>query len=203
MWRQNLMVLCMVALVAAVPGTLAAQRPTPRARFERLDARSPSDSVLQAYFRDLSFTSAHGLTDEQALMVGEYPGSARYGPVVTIQPEVGLVHLSPEAFHQGRVVARIINHGSEPYERLGLPPNSVTYWWAEYYQETHRGRSVLIATDAADGRILRRLEGDLTVEPDSMRQRYQLAVARWHWTTSGERPCFPCPWGWCGFVLKF
>ena len=122
---------------------------------------------------------------------------------VTIQPEVGLVHLSPEAFHQGRVVARIINHGSEPYERLGLPPNSVTYWWAEYYQETHRGRSVLIATDAADGRILRRLEGDLTVEPDSMRQRYQLAVARWHWTTSGERPCFPCPWGWCGFVLKF
>jgi len=196
------MVLGTVAFFGAVPGTLPAQRPTPRASFDRLDAKSPSDSALQAHFRDLSFASSHGSTDEQPLMLGEYPRNARYGPLATVEPEIGLLQINAEAFEQGRVVARIINHGTESYERLGLPPKSITYWWAEYYQGTHRGRSILIATDSASGRILRRIEGGLSVLPDSVNPRYQMPVARWHFFATGERPCFPCPWGWCGYVLR-
>jgi len=26
-------------------------------------------------------------------------------------------------------------------------------------------------------------------------------AARWHFLDGGTRPCFPCPMGWCGFVI--
>jgi len=188
-----------VVAVALFARTLAAQRPTPVATFARPD--SASNAQLQEYFRGLEFSAAHGLTDEQPLIFSVDRRALRIGPVATIEPEIGLTQISPESFERGLVVARIINHG-EDYAPLRLPRKSITYWWVQIGREYRQSRTMLIATDSATGRILLRTAGELATLPEEpgIRQYVQPTV-RWHFLDGGTRPCFPCPMGWCGFVI--
>ncbi len=199
---RSLVIALMLTVLASQPVlTLACQeQPRPQAPgpIGPVDLESPPDSVLQAHFRRLKFDSAHGLTDAQLLITGEDARNARVGPFATIQPEVNLPLAGCDtAFREGRVVARIMNHGTVPYEPLALPPKSITYWWVQYVEDASRGRSVLIATDSASGRVLRRTEMGLDTVSDPGRPRYSQPVARWHLIAAVTKPCFPCCWFWC------
>ena len=185
-----------VVAVALLARSLAAQRPTPELRID-----SASDAQLQEYFRSLRFLTAHGVTDEQPLIFVDASRTPRVGPIATIQPEEGLAQISPEAFERGLVVARIINHGGD-YAPLRLPRKSISYWWVQIGKDYRQSRTMLIATDSATGRILLRTAGQLATLPEEPGvKQYLQPTVRWHFLDGGTRPCFPCPMGWCGFVI--
>lgn len=183
-----LAVMCVGVAAQRLPGQV---RPTPAPPFAGpVERASPSE--LQAYFDTLVFGTEYFVSDQQRLMVGRYP-DARYGALVTIQPEIG-AHLVQD-FEQGRVIARLINHDTFAYERYRLPPKSITYWWVQYGGRPREVRGFFISTDSASGKIINRTPMAFDVEYHE--HEYTEAVARWIWTDRGERCQAPCTRGCC------
>lgn len=164
--------------------------PGPTAGFEAADTSRSSEERLRTYVRLLSFDTNYASGDEQRLMIGSYP-NARYGPLVTIQPEIGNYRLSTDDLRHGRIIARFINHSDEPYPKLGLAPHSVTYWWAQVGSDSASNRSVMISTDSA-GRIVSRTQTALYYDRPH-ETKYVSALARWFWIDSDEQG-----WSGCG-----
>jgi hypothetical protein len=169
--------------------------PAPSSGFDVVDTALPGADALRAYVGALRFDENYAVGDAQRLMIGHYP-DAHYGPLVTIQPEVGNYRLTWDDLRRGRIVARIINADSIPYPKLGLAPHSVTYWWAQTGPLGAGGRSVFISTDSGSGRIVSRTVGSLVYEAHPG-IRYAQAAARWFWDDADEKGWFPCPGGCC------
>jgi len=170
-----------VALAPAVQGQEA-----PRAVVDSI-----TSAQFRAYLRTLRFAPDTEAGDHQALLVGHYPDSARFGPLATILPEEGAYEASAEEIEHGRVIARIGNESPDSYPRLGLLPHAVTYWWVEYDEHRERGRSVFIAVDA-DTTIIGRAVRGLEIIRYHQRFRPSQSMARFVWTAVGE-----VAWGWC------
>jgi hypothetical protein len=155
----------------------------------------PSNLVLQAYFQGLRFDTSEGAQDMQRLLRW-YPDSLRYGPLASIQPEVGNYQNRPEAMEEGRVLARIINHDSSSYPKLGLRPHSITYWWVKLDYRHKAGSAYFVSTDPRTGVILARTPVTVRFTPHAD-YRYRQPVARWLWRERDEMPWAPCPGGCC------
>lgn len=174
-------------LLAGVPALEGQQRATPRAPFATITETTPSDSVLQAYFRSLRFLADTAAAQRVAIQ----PSGAMAG----IQPEAGMYLLNEAAMREGRVIARIVYSGRDTLHRLGWAPRSVTYWWVQYDGE--RGAAVMISTNAATGAIVSRtpvrVRQDTHLFPPGPRARFtQTAMGL-------ALGCAPCPrLGWCG-----
>jgi hypothetical protein len=111
---------------------------------------SVNSTVFRAYLRTLQFVPDSEAGDRQALLVGHYPGSASYGPIATISPEIHANEGSIRDLKYGKVIARIVNEGDQPYPKLGLLAHATTYWWVQY-DSTSSGvhsKSVYLAVNA-------------------------------------------------------
>lgn len=82
-----------------------------------------------AYARALHYDVEHGAGETRRLMVGCPPGPCRYGPLVRLEPEIGVVSLNKTQLAAGRVLARLINLDTMPYPKLGLGPKPDTAYW--------------------------------------------------------------------------
>jgi len=188
------MVLALVGLWCAVTGAAAAaqveKRATPAPTFREPIDDAPFQAI-RAYLRDLVFLEQEEFGDRQALLVGRYPDSARYGPLAMIQPEAGNYLISDEDLTRGRIIARIVNESPDSYPRLGLLPLGTTYWWVEYDPGTRRGRSILLAADR-NGDIVRRQVSGLQVQEYHKDYRALQPWARFIWREIGELGWAPC-----------
>lgn len=156
---------------------------------------SLAESDFRAYVQPLQFVRDTEAGDRQALLVGRYPDSARYGPLATILPEVNANRGAVSQLRSGRIIARIINESGESYAKLGLLPHAVTYWWVQYDERADTGRSVFITVDSA-GRVIGRTVSGLEVtryHPGGFRVNQPLA--RFVWTDNDEEV-----WGSCNGV---
>jgi hypothetical protein len=170
------------------------QIPTPPVLPGNID--SVSDTTIVAYIRKLSFVSDTEAGDRQGLLVGHYPGSAHYGPVATILPEINSNRGSlAELRLRGKVIARIQmdSIGAQPYPKLGLLPGATTYWWVQLNSgdTSAMGRSVFITVDAR-GRIISRTSSPLTVRQYHPFYRNLQPLARFTWNPGDEGT-----WGTC------
>lgn len=167
-----------------------ARRATPAPPFHGPIEDAPSEAVL-AYLRELRFLEEEEFGDRQALLVGRYPDSARFGPLAKIQPEAGNYLISDEGLSRGRIIAKIVNESPDSYPRLGLLPHGTTYWWVEYDVRTRTGRSVLVAADS-QGNIVSRAVRGLEVEEYHKDYRVIQPLARFIWRDMGELGWAPC-----------
>jgi hypothetical protein len=151
----------------------------------RLVIDSVTSAQFRAYLHTLRFVPDTEAGDRQALLVGHYPDSARYGPLAMILPEEESYEGSDEDLEHGKVIARISNESADSYPKLGLLPHAVTYWWVEYDADRHRGRSVFIAVDA-DTNIIGRTVRGLEVIRDHKWFRVSQSLARFVWTSDDE-----------------
>jgi hypothetical protein len=188
--RMVLVVGLWSAGVAGAATAQVAQRATPAPGFLGSIDSAASESIL-AYLRELEFLEEEELGDRQALLVGRYPDSARFGPLAKIQPEAGNYLISDDGLSRGRIIARIVNESPDSYPRLGLLPRGTTYWWVEYDVRTRIGRSVFVAADS-QGNIVERAVGGLEVEEYHKEYRVIQPLARFVWREMGEVSWAPC-----------
>ena len=179
--------LCAIALSS--PG--AAQAPK-RAAFAIVDSTNPPNEALAEYIRSVRFLSDHVSGDERML------DAAHTNVIIRIEPAAGN-HLVTESLLKtaGRIMARLVNRGTDSVSRFALAPSGKTYLWVQHVGGTLRG--VLISTDST-GLILRRvpirLTPDSTDHPGSAKQ----SLARLRTDSIGKvlAACVPgCVRGWC------
>ena len=183
----RLVVVVVGAACTTAPGP---QGPEPQGG-DRINIDSVTSLQFRAYLRTLRFAPDTESGDRQALMIGHYPESARFGPLATILPEERAHQISNEQLERGRVIARIGNESADSYPRLGLLPHAETYWWVEYNEHSKHGRSVFIAVDA-DTNIVGRVRAGLEVISYHREFRATQPLARFVWTSAGQQA-----WGWC------
>jgi hypothetical protein len=161
---------------------------TPAPTFPGPVESAPRESV-QAYIAMLHFVEDPEAGDRQALLVGSYPSSARYGPIARIQPERGNYRIPDAQLARGSIISRIINEGSEPYPKLHLLANGTTYVWVEVDSVTGGGRSVFIATNST-GEIdtVAPARTPLSITPAAAHEVFRpvQALARFIWTNDDE-----------------
>jgi len=188
------MVLVLVGLwsaVTAAPATAQVPRQaTPASPFHGPIDSAPAEAIL-AYLRELEFIEEGEFGDRQALLVGRYPDSANFGPLVKIQPEAGNYRISDEGLSRGRIIARMVNESPDSYPRLALLPHGTTYWWVEYDVRTRAGRSVLVAADS-QGNIVERAVRALEVVEYHKEYRARQPSSRFVWREMGELVWAPC-----------
>jgi len=156
---------------------------------------SVNSTVFRAYLRTLQFVPDSEAGDRQALLVGRYPESARYGPLATISPEVHSYDGSLRELKYGKVIARIVNESADSYPKLGLLPRSTTYWWVQY-DSTDLGvhsKSVYVAVDA-DSNIahVKSITDSLAVVRYHISYHVNQPTARFLWRNDDEDT-----WGTC------
>lgn len=165
---------------------------TPAPAFASFD-RAPVDSILD-YAQGLEYDTDKGVSDLQALAVYK-PGGKRcpegctYGPVVSIQPQVGAAFLTDDELKTGRVIARFVNEDTLAYDKLNLSPGSTTYYvvvntggaqWTGYF----------ISADPARGSLSRVPHPIYVDEPHG--GRYTRSAARWIWLAEDESAWTTC-----------
>lgn len=159
--------------------------------------RGPIDSMgsreLRSYLRTLHFVPDPEAGARQPLPVGHFPDSARYGPIVTVQPEVTANDGGIEELKRGKIIARLrMDSGpTQAYPELGLLPNTTTYWWVEYDSAKNQGRSVFITVDA-DSNIVQRTVSGLDVRKKHEMFRTVQPLTRFVWENNHEKL-----WGTC------
>ena len=150
-----------------------------------VDRDSRQDVI--AYARTLGFADATGAGDEQRLMVvaDSVPGR---GPVVRVEPAVGVIVSGRDRLANGLVIARLINRDTVPYPSLGIGARDTTYWWADSVARG-RWRALYFSSDPA----IPPVELQLHVERAADGQRHRVpASARWLVADEGERPWVTC-----------
>jgi len=167
---------------------------TERPMFAVVDSVNPPDSVLRAYIRTLSFLSDHVSSDTRML------DAAHTSQIVRVEPAAGNNLVNADQLRSGgRVLARIVNRGTDAISRFALSPKGRTYVWVQYVREAWRG--VLISTDSL-GAVVGRAPIRVTPERYDHPARVLQPVARFitdSLTQAALAPCFPgcMPFGWC------
>lgn len=149
---------------------------------------------LQACIRTLQFDTTSLAGDEQPLLVidpkgapcpGDRGRNCRYGPIARIEPVVGAHKYSEPDLREGRIIARISvgSKETEPYDKFGLKPGQVTYWWVKKTSET-TGRSVYVTM--TKGETVDTVGRKLEVYPYDPKVRIIQALTRWIWTLEDE-----------------
>lgn len=193
MTRFRLMVASVVVLLLLSTGSrglCALQRP----KFMVVDSAHPSDAVLRAYLRSLSFLSDHISSDTRML------DAAHTNQIVRVEPAADNNKLNAAQLRRGgRVLGRVVNRGADSIPRFGIPPKGKAYVWIQYVREVWRG--VLISSDSL-GAITGR--SPVTVRPERYDHpgRVLQPMARFFSdsiTLMVLAPCFPgcLPYGWC------
>lgn len=100
-------------------------------------------------------------------------GSLEDGIEVTIQPMEDAFATDPGKLAQGVVLARLVNHGDAPLERLGLAPGATSYWMI--YQKGKDLFSDFVA-DAGDGKYDRY---GVPTELHPSERRWRQSIAQW------------------------
>ncbi len=182
---------CVLVVFVAMGCALApgAQGQEPAGRPVHID--STTNAQFRAYLRTLRFAVDSEAGDRQALLVGRYPESARFGALATILPEVDACRLSPEAYVDGRVIARIDNESADSYPRLGLLPHATTYWWVQYNPATERADSRFVTVDK-DSTIIGTTAAGLEIISGHKEFQLTQPLARFGWTAVGELPWACC-----------
>jgi hypothetical protein len=187
--RVGVLLVGMLGSAVTTAQTQVSRRPP----FAVVDSTHPTDEVLRAYIRSLSFLSDHISADQRML------DPAHPNLVLRAEPVVDNYRIKESQLKvAGRITARLVNRGAEPIDRFALAPRGTTYFWIQYAGKAPKG--VLISTDST-GAILRRLP----VRVDTLRlahpQFVRQALARLGTDSIGTTVvvlCGPCPlWGWC------
>jgi len=150
-----------------------------------VDRDSRQDVI--AYARTLGFVDATGAGDEQRLIVAADSIHDR-GPLVRVEPAVGLVVSGREQLANGLVIARFINRDTVPYPALGIGARDTTYWWADSVARG-RWRALYFSSDPAIPPV--ELPLHLEQAPDGQRHGFP-SSARWLMADEGERPWVAC-----------
>jgi hypothetical protein len=142
--------------------------------------------------------SIEAVGDQQRLMINPpCPGSCRYGPLATIQPEKHSHLYSDAELKEGRIIAKLFLDPKETrgYKKLGLVPGGVTYWWVQKTSEKYdnAGRSVYLTLIGE--RVQPPIENTLKYKGHP--NGFQQAVARWVWDPLDERSQGTCGQGCC------
>jgi hypothetical protein len=162
--------------------------------------RPPSTRAeLSACLDSLDFEdSIEAVGDQQQLMIyPPCPGSCRYGPLATIQPEKHSHLYSDPELKEGRIIAKLFLGPKETkgYKKLGLVPGGVTYWWVQKSSDKYdnAGRSVYLTL--VGERVAPPVEDTLKYvrHPNGFKQ----AVARWVWDPLDEKTQGTCGQGCC------
>lgn len=140
-----------------------------------------------AYARTLLFSDATGEGDEQRLVVIADSVNDR-GPLVRVEPAVGLMVSGRERLANGLIIARFINRDSVPYPALGIGVRDTTYWWADSVP-SGRWRALYFSSDPAIPPVEVRLHLEQAAGGQSRGRR---ASARWVMADEGERPWVTC-----------
>lgn len=173
--------------------------PTPAAHFSDPDS-VPRDSIL-AYARSLVFDTNYGAGDSQRLMLGTtcppwaMGGNCTYGPLASIQPQVGSYRIPDSAtLAAGRIIARIVTVDSQ-YAKLGLRGGDTTYWWVDT-KGPMGWRSVLVPSNPADSLVQRDTMEFHEADPNGS-YKWQQAIARFLWSDSDDGLWSTCTNGYC------
>ena len=153
----------------------------------RGDVDRDSRQDVIAYARTLQFSDATGAGDEQRLVVVTDSAHDR-GPLVRVEPAVGIDLSAREQLANGLVIARLINRDTVPYPALAIGARDTTYWWADSVAPG-RWRAVYFSSDPAIPPV--ELGLHLQPAPDDERHRFSLS-ARWLFADEGERPWVTC-----------
>lgn len=193
---ERRLALLVMLLSFLMPGRAGAQeRATPASGFTRVTPTEPPDSVLRAYFARLRFVTNPSGADERPLAIVR-GDSVRLGPRASIQPEVGSHNVTAGQLRRGRVMARIVNRSAQPHARLGMEPNSITYFWVQSAAPAGY-EGVMITTDAETGRVWGRAFLPLHFERHPGMARKQ-ALMRWTFVAGkGDQCWMPDPRGGC------
>lgn len=155
--------------------------------------RAPIDSIL-TYAASLPYDDDYGVSDAQALAVYKAggkrcPEGCTYGPLISIQPEVGAAFLTDDELKSGRVVARFVNEDTLAYDKLNIGPRSTTYYvvvnsggvqWTGYF----------ISSDPSRG-SLSRIPHPIYVDAPH-KGRYPRSTGRWIWAAEDEHAWVTC-----------
>jgi hypothetical protein len=154
---------------------------------------------LTACLEGLEFEDTiEAVGDQQRLMINPpCPGTCRYGPLATIQPEKHSHLYSYAELKEGRIIAKLFLDPKETkgYEKLGLVPGGVTYWWVQKTSEKqdNAGRSVYLTLSGE--KVGPTIENTLKYEEHE--NGFQQAVARWVWDPVDETTQGTCGQGCC------
>lgn len=150
-----------------------------------VDRDSRQDVI--AYARTLRFADATGAGDEQRLMVVADSVHDR-GPLVRVEPAVGVTVSGRDRLANGLVIARFINRDTIPYRALGIGARDTTYWWADSVARG-RWRALYLSSDPA----IPPVELQLHLEQAHGGQGHRLpSSARWLVAAEGDRPWVTC-----------
>jgi len=122
-----------------------------------------------AYARTLLFSDATGEGDEQRLVVIADSVHDR-GPLVRVEPAVGLMVSGRERLANGLIIARFINH-----------------WWVDSVP-SGRWRALYFSSDPA----IPPVEAHLHLEQADGQSHVRSSSARWVTADEGERPWVTC-----------
>lgn len=153
----------------------------------RGDVDRDSRQDVIAYARTLQFSDATGTGDEQRLVIVTDSGHV-HGPLVRVEPAVGVDLSVREQLANGLVIARLINRDTVPYPALAIGARDTTYWWADSVARG-RWRAVYFSSDPAIPPV--ELDLHLQQAPDGQRHRFSPS-ARWLFADEGERPWVTC-----------
>lgn len=174
--------------------------PTPPPPFASIDSVS-RDEFLK-YARTLTYDGRTGVSDSQALAVArpdrptpKCPADCVYGPVASVHPEVGAIGLTDADLRVGRVIGRVVNADTLPYEKFNLGPRDTVYVWVD---QANGSAARLISTDAARFEASRKKVVRMTIEgPHEPSQRYAQSTARFLWAAEDEQLWISCSTGSC------
>ncbi len=167
---------------------------------------APLERVIE-YATRIDYDTAPGAGDEQPLMllVG---GQPTYGPLARIEPARKAFESSLDQLAKGRIVARMINLGDQPYPKLNLGPRDTTYLWVDNpsgdaWRFFYASRDSL--RRSGGGRMsyhreLRRAPGSLqaSLARDEGYAEWKQSIARWVWDPNDEKAWVTCSrWGCC------
>jgi len=148
-------------------------------------AQAEVSRLVVSYGESLEFDALLGAGDEQLLHVGACPGPCGHGPLARIEPERGAAALDTTQLAAGRVVARIVNGDTVGYPKLGVRPNSVTYWWVD--KSAGEWRSLFVSSVPGAEPVVRPLRFDYHPEAP-----WRRALARWVWDPGDEEAWATC-----------
>jgi len=163
-------------------------------------------SQLHACIDGLTFDTVAAAGDEQRLLVrGSGPGAAchggdktqtcRHGPLAKIEPVIKAHLRNPKQLDEGRFIARLfLRRGeNETYDKLGLAPGGMTYWWVKRTSPTTAVSRYIRLTGNT---VTMTEERSITIEPHPQ-GTYEQALARFIWDETDEKTQGPCGGGCC------
>lgn len=147
------------------------------------------DSRLEviSYARTLRFSGATSAGDEQRLIVAPESLHVR-GPLVRVEPAIGLNASARPHLTGGLVIARFINRDTVSYPAMAIGPLDTTYWWVDSVAQG-RWRGLYLSSDPA----IPPVELDLHLDhvPEG-RPPGSPPSARWLFADEGERAWVTC-----------